>query len=210
MVETTLAKLAHRLNSRQAVRTAQGHALPPLLLMTDPIRLPDPCAAVERLPPGSGVILRAYGPRERKRLATALAAIARRRRLVLLIAIDAALAAAVGADGVHLPEALSGQVASVRRREDWLITVAAHSLAALLAAARAGADAALLSPVFHTASHPEARPLGPHHFSRLVRRAGLPVYALGGIDDANAPLLLASGAIGIAGIAGVAALSGGA
>jgi thiamine-phosphate pyrophosphorylase len=205
MVETTLAKLARQLNSRHAAQAGQGRALPALLLMTDPKRLPDPCGAAARLPRGSGVILRAYDAPERERLAHALAEIARRQRLVLLIAIDAALAAAVGADGVHLPEALAGQATIVRRRSDWLVTVAAHSLAALREAARAGADAALLSPVFPTASHPEARPLGPHYFATLVRRAGLPVYALGGVDETNAPLLLASGA---AGIAGIGALSG--
>ncbi len=205
MVETTLARLARQLNSRHAARAANGRFLPPLLLMTDPARLPDPCRAAELLPAGSGVILRAYDPPELERLAHRLAAIARRRRLVLLIAIDAALAAEVGAAGVHLPEALAGQAASVRRRGDWLVTVAAHSLPALRRAARAGADAALLSPVFQTASHPDRPPLGPHQFAALVRRAGLPVYALGGVTEVKAPLLLASGAIGIAGIGALSA-----
>ncbi|MSO73946.1 MAG: thiamine monophosphate synthase [Alphaproteobacteria bacterium] len=201
----TLARLAHQLNSRNAASISGARVLPPLLLMTDPARLPDPCAAAERLPRGSGVILRAYEAAERDRLAHALVDITRRRGLVLLIAVDAALAAEIGADGIHLPEALSGQARALRRRPDWLVTVAAHSLAALHSAARAGADAALLSPVFATASHPEMAPLGPHQFAALVRRARLPVYALGGITKANAPLLHASGAVGIAGIS---ALSG--
>lgn len=200
MTETTLAKLARQLNSRHAAGVGQGGRLPPLLLMTDPKRLIDPCTAAERLPRGAGIILRAYEPPERQRLARALAVIARRRGLVLLVAVDAALAAEVGAHGVHLPEALIRQAATARRRGDWLVTTAAHSLAALHSAAGAGADAALLSPVFPTVSHPEARPLGPHQFAALVQRAGLPVYALGGVSEANAPLLLASGAVGIAGI----------
>jgi thiamine-phosphate pyrophosphorylase len=205
MVETTLAKLAQRLNSSHRRAHPATRALPPLILMTDPKRLADPCAAAERLPPGSGVILRTYEPPARERLAQELAAIARRRGLALLVAVDSELAAAVGAAGVHLPEALIGRAAMLRRRHDWLITAAAHSLAALHAAARAGADAALLAPVFPTASHPEARALGPALFSALARRTPLPVYALGGIDAHNAPLLLASGAVGIAGIGALSA-----
>lgn len=205
MVETTLAKLAQQLNSRHRRAHPEARALPPLILMTDPKRLADPCAAAEHLPPGSGVILRAYEPPERERLARELAAIARHRGLILLIAVDAALAAEVGAAGVHLPEALIGRAAQVRRRPGWLVTAAAHSLAALHAAARAGADAALLSPVFPTASHPQAHALGPALFATLARRAPLPVYALGGIDAKNAPLLLASGAAGIAGIGALSA-----
>ncbi len=202
---TTLASLAQELNSRHVARTERGRVLPPLLLMTDEARLPDPCAAADRLPAGAGIILRAYEGPALRRLAYALAEIARQRRLVLLIARDAELAAEVGANGVHLPEALAHLGAAMRRRADWLITCAAHSLPALHMAARVGADAALLSPVFPTASHPDRPALGPHYFAALVGRAGLPVYALGGISETNAPLLLASGAVGLAGISGFSA-----
>ncbi|MFP6690036.1 MAG: thiamine phosphate synthase, partial [Alphaproteobacteria bacterium] len=86
----------------------------------------------------------------------------------------------------------------------WLITVAAHSRAALHHAAMCGADAALLSPVFATESHPERRPLGPEGFNLLAARAALPVYALGGIDRHNAARLLCGRAAGIAAIAAFA------
>jgi thiamine-phosphate pyrophosphorylase len=197
---TTLAEVANQLNSRQARTAGKKRPLPPLLLMSDAARLPDPCAAAARLPAGSGVILRHYDDPARDALARALADIARQRALVLLIGRDSALAERVGAAGVHLPESELGWVARVRRRPSWLVTVAAHSLAALNKAERAGADAALLSPVFETASHPGARTLGPYQFATLSRRAKLPVYALGGINEINAALLLGSAAIGIAAI----------
>ena len=73
----------------------------------------------------------------------------------------------------------------------------------LRAAASAGADAALLAPVFATASHPDARALGPHRFAALSRQSRLPVYALGGIDRDRAQLLQGTGAVGIAGIGGL-------
>ena len=85
-----------------------------------------------------------------------------------------------------------------------MITVAAHSLIALQHARHLGADAALLAPVFATASHPDARPLGPLRFSAWAGESPVPVYALGGVTAANAGRLAGSGAAGIAGIAGFA------
>ncbi len=174
--------------------------------MTDPARLPDPAPAVAQLPQGSGVILRHRDPRARARLARALAPLCRRRGVLLLIAGDPRLAAKLGADGVHFPESQAARAGAWRRRQPrWLITTAAHGGRALQKAAWAGAHAALLSPVFATASHPGARALGPVRFARLVHRSPLPVYALGGVTAENAPRLKASGAVGIAGISGLAA-----
>ena len=87
-----------------------------------------------------------------------------------------------------------------RHRRQWMITIAAHSRPALHQAAMCGADAALLSPVFATASHPDEQPLGPEGFNLLAAQAGLPVYALGGINANNATRLLSGRAAGIAGI----------
>ena len=186
-----------------SLKRRAGSRLPSLLLMTDEVRLADPLSAARALPAGSGIILRHYAAPERTALARQLAAIARRRGLVLLVGEDPALARRVGAHGVHLPERTIGRAGAVRWQRDWLITTAAHSPAALRAAAAAGADAALLSPVFATASHPDFRALGPQRFAALAKASPLPVYALGGIDSARARLLLSSGAVGIAGIGGL-------
>ena len=197
----TLAKVARALN----FSARAGRGLPPVLLLTDVERLPDPRPAALRLAPGSGIVLRHYGASGRAALARDLAAIAAERGLTLLVAEDAALARAVGADGLHLPERASSAIApAITRRPDWLVTAAAHSLAALSAAARRGAHAALLSPVFATRSHPAVPPLGPARFAAMVRQAAIPVYALGGIDDRTAPRLKATGAVGIAAIGGLA------
>jgi thiamine-phosphate pyrophosphorylase len=90
------------------------------------------------------------------------------------------------------------------RRRDWIVTAAAHSPIAIRLAARLGVDAVLLSPVFATASHPDARTLGPLRFARWARESPVPVYALGGIDAARARRLRGSGAVGFAGIGGLA------
>ena len=57
-------------------------------------------------------------------------------------------------------------------------------------ARRAGADAAVLGPVFASASHPAAPSLGASRFAALVRASPLPVYALGGIDAAAAQVVV--------------------
>ncbi len=193
----TLTDLASRLNLHRAT------PLPALILMTDSERLPDPEAAVAALPRGSAVVLRHYGSPDREALAQDLAILCRRRGIRLLIGADARLAAAVGAGGLHLPEAIA-QRGPGRwrrwRRPEWLVTAAAHSASALLGAARAGADAAILSPVYPTASHPGVVPLGPLRFAALCRESPLPVYALGGVTAADARRLILGGAAGLAGI----------
>lgn len=201
----TLAKLARALNSRAHGSRAHGRrrsvwGLPALVMMTEEARGLDVLASAEALPRGSAVILRHYGAQNRAALARALATLCRRRRLKLLIAGDARLALEVGAAGVHLPERLAHKVRACRLKRSWLVTAAAHSWPALLRAARAGADAALLAPVFATPSHPGRATLGPSRFAALVRRAPLPVYALGGIDARHARRLKASGAAGLAAV----------
>ncbi|WP_370156157.1 thiamine phosphate synthase [Ferrovibrio sp.] len=185
--------------------------LPRALLLTDTTRLPDPRAAVARLAPGSGVILRHYDWPRGRRLALArdLARLCRRRGLVLLVAGDARLALAAGADGVHLPQRLVHHAPGLRRRPGWIVTAAAHDAGAVARAARAGCDAVLVSPVFPTASHPGAAGLGVVRFAALAARAraaGLSVYGLGGIDAAGARRLAGIPQTGTAAIRGMAAV----
>ncbi len=193
---TTVTEVAASLNRRHPA----GRRLPAVVLMTDARRLPDPLAAAARLPPGTMLVLRHYDAPNRARLAADLARLCRARGVLLSIAGDVRLARVIGADGVHLPEhaLVGGRRAGADPR--FLVTAAAHSLPALRRAVQAGADAAVLSPVFATASHPGAPTLGPTRFARLIAAASLPVYALGGIEAANARRLRASGAVGIAAI----------
>ena len=97
-------------------------------------------------------------------------------------------------------EKLIDEVSRWRYRKNWTITVSAHSKVALKRAEMSGADAALLSPVFKTSSHPNTRPLGISRFSALAHNSKIPVYAMGGINNENAHLLINSPAVGIAAI----------
>jgi thiamine-phosphate pyrophosphorylase len=179
--------------------------LPDTILMTDEKRLADPLAVIGALPANSAVILRHYGVPEREELALRLITAARKLGVRVLIAADARLAVKVGADGLHLPEALAARGPGIWRtwcRPDWLVTASAHSPGALCRAGRCGADAALLAPVFPTDSHPQRAPIGCLRFSAWCRQSPVPVYALGGVKPENQRRLKGSGAWGIAGISG--------
>jgi thiamine-phosphate pyrophosphorylase len=191
------------LRSRRRWRSlrAPKSVLPPLALLTDTERLADPVPILGRLPTGSLVILRHYDSPERATLGARLARLCREKRLRLLVAGDFALAVTLAA-GLHLPEGLVGRAPARirlwhRRRRGWL-TAAAHGRLALAGAARLRADAALLAPVFPTRSHPGRPGLGCPAFRRLVRGAGLPVYAMGGVTVLTVLRLFGSGAIGVA------------
>jgi thiamine-phosphate pyrophosphorylase len=188
-----LARVARRLN-----REAGRPALPPLLFLTDRERTPDPLAAAARLPRGAGVVYRHFGARNRLKTAQGLAKLCRRRGLVLLIGADFALARAVGARGVSLPERALAR--RPRRPAKQLMLAAAHSRAALARARALGADATLLSPVFPSRSPSAGKPLTPLKAGRLAREAGLPVYALGGVHARNAARLIGRGFAGIAAV----------
>ena len=196
-----LARAARALN-------AEGgwHDLPALILMTDQARLPDPVAAARSLPRRSAVILRHTDAPTRAALGRALADVARERGLLLLVAGDARLAGDIGAHGLHLPEARAREAAHWRAlKPSWLITAAAHSERGLTVARCAGADAAVLAPVFATPSHPERAPLGLLRVRLMAARAGLPVYALGGINARTIARLRCANLAGIAAIDGLLA-----
>ena len=164
----------------RARRTVRG--VPPLWLFTDARRLPDPRAAVARLPKGlAGVVLRHDGEPGRAALGRDLAAICRARRLVLVVAGDVRLAAALRA-GVHLR---GGRWPGPGRIRRGFVTSSAHDAGELRRAARGGAGLVFLSPAFATASHPGAPALGAPRWCRLARGAGRAVAALGGIDGVS-------------------------
>ncbi len=166
---------------RAATRRRGVGALPVLWLFTDTDRLPDPRPAAARLPRGmAGVVLRHDLHPDRVAIGRDLARICRERRLILVVAGDVRLAAALGA-GVHLR---AGHWPGLSR-PNGLVTSSAHGLADLRRARRNGADLAFLSPAFPTASHPGAPALGVRRWAGLAGRAGLPVAALGGIEGAS-------------------------
>lgn len=164
----------------------RAKTLPALWLISDARNDAGLERALATLPRGSGFIYRHYhldGP-ERLARFRRLQRIAKARGHVVILADSALTAREWGADGIY------GAARSLYPRRAGLIHLAtAHSLGELGLAARLGADAALLSPVFPTRSHPDGAVLGAVRFRLLSRQTRLPVIALGGMGAHNARAL---------------------
>ena len=173
--------------------------LPRLLFFTDPARVPAPEAVAERLPAGSGIVFRAFAAQDAVERGRRLREIAIQRGLILLAGADASLAGAIDADGVHLPQRMVAGLPELKAdHPHYLVTTAAHDLAAVKAAEALGAHAVVVSPVFPSNSPSAGAPLGLEGLMRLVGATTLPVYALGGVRAHNAASLIDSGVAGLA------------
>lgn len=130
---------------------------------------------------------------------------ASRARVVVNDRLDVALAA--GAAGVHL----GGQSLPARETVRWcragnappefLIGVSCHSVEKIREAEDAGASYVFWGPVFDT---PAKRSFGPPQgIARLAdvcRAVGIPVVAIGGVNEENSAECIRAGAAGIAAI----------
>jgi 8-oxo-dGTP diphosphatase len=83
---------------------------------------------------------------------------------------------------------------------DVLLGVSCHNELELAQAQKIGVDYLLLSPVKRTLSHPERAPIGWDKFAQLIEPVAIPVYALGGMKEADMVEAIAQGAQGIAAI----------
>jgi thiamine-phosphate pyrophosphorylase len=153
---------------------------PTLWLFTDSARLPDPLPAIARLPRGiAGVVFRHDDAADRLGLGRKIARLCRARRIPLVVAGDARLAAALGA-GLHLRNGRRPPLRMMRP-----LTASAHDPASLRRATRAGAGLVFLSPAFPTVSHPGLPALGAVRWVAAARRSRVPVLALGGMKGAS-------------------------
>jgi thiamine-phosphate pyrophosphorylase len=172
------------------------------MFFTDPERTPQPWRQAAALPRGSAVVFRAFGAPDAVAQGLRLRAAGRRRGLMLLAGADSRLSAAIGADGVHLPERLAHRARRLSARRGWLVTVAAHTPRAAFRAQRLGAEAVVVSAIFPSRSPSAGKPWGVLKLAKLARRLSVPVYALGGINDATARRLLHTGVAGLAAVEG--------
>jgi thiamine-phosphate pyrophosphorylase len=165
--------------------------LPRIWLVTDERQGNRLLPAVEGLPSGAGILFRHYSLalQDRRQLFDSLAALARPRNIMLLVAGEAELAEQWGADGWHGWGGGGG-----------LHSKSVHDLRELRRAESQGAALLFVSPVFATRSHPGAPFLGPRRFAALVARARRPIIALGGVTPSNAGKLVRLGAHGWAGV----------
>lgn len=156
-------------------------------LLTDARLAGHGLAAARRLPPGSTIILRSdtLAPAARRALAVRLRRICRARRLCLFVAgVEIGVARRIGADGLHL-RSRSARIAMAARRAGMATSAPVHDMREARAAARAGIDHVLISPLFATRSHPGTSTLTLRRFIRLALVARAAPVALGGMTAAR-------------------------
>ncbi|MDD5270913.1 MAG: thiamine phosphate synthase [Candidatus Omnitrophica bacterium] len=109
------------------------------------------------------------------------------------------IAAATGADGVHLgQDDLPPEEARAIIGRDKVIGVSTHSLEQALAAEKAGADYIGVGPVFATPTKPDYIPVGTGLVREVSKAVRIPFVAIGGIDAGNIGQVLDAGASRIA------------
>lgn len=120
----------------------------------------------------------------------------------LLLNADPLLAQELDADGVHLN---SGRLMATAERPAGiqLLGASCHTQAEVKHAGALGLDFIVVSPVQKTGSHPGAIVLGFDGLRVLTELSTVPVYALGGMSEADLDKAFQSGAQGIAAISGL-------
>lgn len=140
-------------------------------------------------------------------LAGKLLAVTRAAGAALFINDRVDVAMALPADGVHLTRrSLPPKEARELLGPARLIGISCHSLAEVREAVDGGADFVVLGPIFET---PSKMPYGAPLTTALLQQARaattLPILAIGGINTARVPEVMAAGADGIAVISAVMA-----
>jgi thiamine-phosphate pyrophosphorylase len=133
-------------------------------------------------------------------LACAVLALPRPHNTFVLINSRFDVALAAGAHGLHLPaHSPSPSLFRPHAPPGFLISVSCHNLAELQQAQ--DADYAFLSPIFPSPSKPGyGPPLGLPLLQQACAASRIPVFALGGVNESNAPTCLSAGAAGYASI----------
>ena len=140
--------------------------------------------------------------RELFRLARIILALVDGTPCRVIINSRADIALASGAHGVHLPsKGLCVQEVRGWLPAGFLVGVSTHSREEARKAQDAGADYALLGPVFETPSKEGyGPPLGLARFRDICGQVRLPVFGIGGIRSGDIPGIMGAGAAGIAAI----------
>lgn len=157
---------------------------------------------LDRLPAGALLRLRQLGLDDDAyhRWARELLPAVRAVGLRLVLDRDPVLARDLGADGWHASSAALAELQQRPTLAPALVLASCHTPAELARALHLQFDAAVLGPVLTTKTHPGQPALGWVSFGDWVQRAGLPVYALGGVGPAQREQAFAAYAQGVSGI----------
>ncbi|KXJ51595.1 MAG: hypothetical protein AXW12_02625 [Thalassospira sp. Nap_22] len=205
-MDKALLKQARRLNLRNG---GPNCPIPPIVLMTDDQRVPDPGPAIRALPRDSMVIFRHYDHPMRAQIGEKIRTLCRAKGIPFLVANDVALALKLDADGMHFPEyrALTDPGIYLRIPGHFICTSACHARTTIqrlgLLPKTARPDGVLISPIFSTQSHPGANPMSLsdiRQISRMCHMLGITPIGLGGVTAQTIGNLRTSALASIAGI----------
>jgi thiamine-phosphate pyrophosphorylase len=174
------------------------------MLVTDSSRLADRhIADVVRAAIDGGVNM--VQVREKALTHEELLALSRRLRGVvadraMLFVNNDALAAALSASDLHLPESTTHPGT---RGGSMAISRSVHSIDAAERAEAEGADVLVLGTVFTSPSHPGAPTIGIEGVRGVCERVSVPVIGIGGITKESAGDVIRAGASGVAVISAI-------
>lgn len=171
-----------------------------LYVLTDPCFGTDLSARVKDALAGGASLIqfrdKTSAPGDKRRMAETLAQLCREQKVPFIVNDNPALALAVGADGVHLGRD-DGSIAEARRRLGGQLLIGASCYADPAIAQRAcahGADYVAFGSFYPSRTKPGASPAPLAVLSQARQQLAVPICAIGGIDDYNAPPLIAAGA----------------
>ena len=122
----------------------------------------------------------------------------------LIINDNVALAAKVGADGVHIGQSDMGvEKARAILGKEKIIGVTAKTVEQAKAAEAAGADYLGSGAVFGTSTKKDAKPMDHALLQEICESVKIPVVAIGGIDGGNILLLKGRKMAGVAVVSGL-------
>lgn len=125
--------------------------------------------------------------------------ICRRHGVPFLIDDDVELAAAVGADGVHVGQHdMEAGMARAKVGPDMLLGVSAQTVEQALRAQAAGADYLGVGAVFPTGTKTDAEAVSYDTLKAICEAVDIPVVAIGGIGPDNVAKLAGNGICGVA------------
>jgi 8-oxo-dGTP diphosphatase len=131
-----------------------------------------------------------------KKIAKKILDLAKPYQAKVLINENENLALDIGADGVHYP---SNRLIKLKNRPAFsLCGASCHNIEELMIAQDLNISFAVFSPVQKTESHPLAEPIGWELFSECANKLDIPIYALGGLNQASLKKSWQSGGHGIA------------
>jgi len=127
-------------------------------------------------------------------LARRLAAVVHAAGRLFIVNDHLDIALLAGADGVHLgDDDLPVEVARRLAPAGFLVGASANRPESARAAVAAGADYLGAGPAFATSVKPNKAVIGPEGVAAVASAVGVPVFAIGGIEESNVARLPAAG-----------------